>query len=58
MCMTFGFNPQINFSNFFTVRTYFFGSLKHIDTWYLVNAAPSTILTGSFINFIGVFVLV
>ena len=32
--------------------------LKHLDTRYLVNATPPTVLAGSFLNFAGVFVKV
>ena len=40
MCMTFGYNPQINYCHFFHVLKLVFFGLKHLDTGYLVNATP------------------
>ena len=53
MCMTFDCNPPIFFYFF---RSLNFVSIKHSDTGYFVNAAPSTTLTGSFRNFADLFV--
>ena len=48
MCMTFGCNPQIYFCHFFS--QFELGKVlpKHIDTCYLVNATPSSILAATF----------
>ena len=46
--VTFSCNPQINFITFFTAQTWSFWGLKHLDTGYLVNTTPPTVLAGSF----------
>ena len=67
MCMTLGYNPQINFCHFFhSLNLVIFGLelshfwaqllLKLMDIRYLVSATPPTILSQSFLNFTGVFV--
>ena len=52
MCMMFGCNPQIIFWILFLqfeLSHYLAWLLpKHVDTGYLVNATPPTILTRSF----------
>ena len=52
MCMTVGCNSQINFCHFFrSLNLVFFcstSSKKHIDTGYLVNATPPTVLPDVF----------
>ena len=52
MCMTFGYNPQINFCHFFhSLNLVIFWAqllLKLMDIRYLVNATPPTILSQSF----------
>ena len=48
MCMTFGCNPQINFCYFIRSSDLIIMGIKHLDTGYLVNATPPTVLAGSF----------
>ena len=52
MCMTFGYNPQINFCHFFhSLNLVFFWAqllLKLMDIRYLVSATPPTIFSQSF----------
>ena len=60
MCMTFGYNPQINFCHFsYSLNLVIFRAqllLKLMDIRYLVSATPPTILSQSFLIFTGVFV--
>ena len=46
------------FFPFFAIQTKSFMGLQHLDTGYLVNTTPLTVLTESFANFAGVFVKV
>ena len=60
MCMTFGYNPQINFCHFFhSLNLVIFRLNYNRSLWdirYLVSTTPPTILSQSFWNFTGVFV--
>ena len=52
-------NPHIKLCHFFrTVNLVIFGIKASIDTGYLVNTTPPTVLVGSFSNFACVFVKV
>ena len=47
MCMTIGCNPRLHWE-YLAVRTTWFLGFKHLDTGYLVNATPPTVLAWSF----------
>ena len=47
MCMTFCCNPEINVT-FCSAATHSCLGLKYLDTGYLVNATPLTVLARSF----------
>ena len=62
MCMWFEYNPRINFYHFFRILNLVIFQAqilsKGIDSGYLVCATPPTVLCQSFLNFVGVSVMV